>query len=89
MPVQLVASLVGEIVLACKEVNQKTRAAANDMLVDVAHAMHESAPPSLDPSTLHAASSSPPSVSKLHLGLTSLSAAWCMCDALLLILLTW
>lgn len=44
------ASLVGEIVLSCKEVNQKTRGAANDILVDVAHAMHDASPPSLDPS---------------------------------------
>lgn len=47
---QLMASLVVEVVLACKEVNQKTRSAANDVLVDIAHAMHDSAPPSLDPS---------------------------------------
>jgi hypothetical protein len=50
---QLMASLVVEVVLACKEVNQKTRSAANDVLVDIAHAMHESAPPSLDPSAPH------------------------------------
>ena len=50
---QLMASLVVEVVLACKEVNQKTRSAANDVLVDIAHAMHESAPPSLDPSASH------------------------------------
>ncbi len=52
---QLMASLVVEVVLACKEVNQKTRSAANDVLVDIAHAMHESAPPSLDPSAPHSA----------------------------------
>jgi hypothetical protein len=52
---QLMASLVGEIVLACKEVNQKTRSAANDVLVDIAHAMHESVPPSLDPGASHEA----------------------------------
>ncbi len=48
---QLMATLVGEIVLSCKEVNQKTRAAANDTLVDIAHAMHGAAPPSIDPGT--------------------------------------
>lgn len=47
--VQLVATLVGEIVLSCKEVNQKSRVAANEALVSIAHSMHNSNPPTLDP----------------------------------------
>lgn len=45
--VQVVATLVSEIVLCVKEVNQKTRAAAYGLLVELAHAMHESEPPPL------------------------------------------
>jgi hypothetical protein len=43
----VVATLVSEIVLCVKEVNQKTRAAAYGLLVDLARAMHEAEPPSL------------------------------------------
>ena len=42
---QVVARLVGEIVLCTKEVNQKTRAAAYALLVGLGQAMHEAAPP--------------------------------------------
>jgi hypothetical protein len=45
--VQVVATLVSEIVLCVKEVNQKTRAAAYGLLVDLGQAMHEADPPSL------------------------------------------
>ena len=44
---QVVAALVGEIVLCVKEVNQKTRAAAYGLLVDLGQAMQEAHPPSL------------------------------------------
>ena len=44
---QVVATLVSEIVLCVKEVNQKTRAAAYGLLVDLGQAMHEADPPSL------------------------------------------
>ena len=43
--VQLVALLVAEIILCCKEVNTKTRATAYELLVDIAHAMHDARPP--------------------------------------------
>ena len=43
--VQLVATLVAEIILCCKEVNTKTRAAAYELLIDIAHAMHAARPP--------------------------------------------
>jgi hypothetical protein len=36
---QLISRLVGEIILAIKEVNTKTRLAAYELLVEVAHAM--------------------------------------------------
>lgn len=52
MILQLVATLVGEIVLSCKEVNQKSRVAANEALVSIAHSMHLSNPPTLEPGTL-------------------------------------
>lgn len=42
---QLVATLVAEIILCCKEVNTKTRAAAYELLIDIAHAMHTARPP--------------------------------------------
>ena len=42
---QLVATLVAEIILCCKEINTKTRAAAYELLVDIAHAMHDARPP--------------------------------------------
>ena len=42
---QLVATLVAEIILCCKEVNTKTRAAAYELLIDIAHAMHAARPP--------------------------------------------
>lgn len=42
---QVVASLVGEIVLCVKEVNQKTRAAAYGLLVDMGQAMQDAHPP--------------------------------------------
>ncbi len=47
MAAQVVATLVSEIVLCVKEVNQKTRAAAYGLLVDLGQAMHEAGPPSL------------------------------------------
>ena len=40
---------MGEVVLSCKEVNTKSRAAANEILVEIAQTMHEAAPPSLAP----------------------------------------
>lgn len=45
--IQVVATLVSEIVLCTKEVNQKTRAAAYALLVGLGAAMHEAAPPPL------------------------------------------
>ena len=39
---QLISSLVGEIINAIKEVNTKTRLAAYELLVEVAHAMDRS-----------------------------------------------
>ena len=42
---QVVATLVSEIVLCVKEVNIKTRAAAYALLVGLAHAMHAADPP--------------------------------------------
>lgn len=45
---RLISTLVGEIVLSCKEVNQKSRVAANEALVSIAHAMHENNPPTLE-----------------------------------------
>jgi hypothetical protein len=48
---QLISTLVGEIVLSCKEVNQKSRVAANEALVSIAHAMHENNPPTLESGT--------------------------------------
>ena len=45
--VQVVAGLLSEIVLCIKEVNQRTRVAAYQLLVGLAHAMHEAEPPQL------------------------------------------
>ena len=47
MPVllQVVAGLISEIVLCIKEVNQKTRVAAYELLVELAQTMHERFPP--------------------------------------------
>ena len=47
MPVLLkvVAGLISEIVLCIKEVNQKTRVAAYELLVELAQTMHERFPP--------------------------------------------
>ena len=42
--VQLIATLLSEIVLSCKEVNQKSRAAANEVLVSIAYALDEAKP---------------------------------------------
>ena len=50
---QVVATLVSEIVLCVKEVNIKTRAAAYALLVGLAHAMH-AADPLPDPTLPHA-----------------------------------
>ena len=44
---QVVASMVSEIILCVKEVNQKTRAAAYELLISLAHAMHQEHPPPL------------------------------------------
>jgi ribosomal RNA-processing protein 12 len=41
----IVSSLITEIVLCTKEVNAKTRTLAYEVLVQIAHAMHESRPP--------------------------------------------
>lgn len=38
-------SMVSEIILCVKEVNQKTRTAAYELLVSLARAMHEQHPP--------------------------------------------
>ncbi len=46
---QVVAALVAEIVLCIKEVNKKTRVAAYELLVGLAHAMHAASPPPLLP----------------------------------------
>jgi len=43
--VQVVGSMVSEIILCVKEVNQKTRTAAYELLVSLAKAMHEQHPP--------------------------------------------
>ena len=47
MPVLLkvVAGLISEIVLCIKEVNQKTRVAAYELLVELAQTMHDRFPP--------------------------------------------
>lgn len=37
--------MVSEIILCVKEVNQKTRSAAYELLVSLAHAMHQEHPP--------------------------------------------
>ncbi|PRW60392.1 ARM repeat superfamily [Chlorella sorokiniana] len=42
---QMVASMVSEIILAVKERNKQTRATAFELLVQIAHAMHEAEPP--------------------------------------------
>ena len=42
---QLVASLVSEIILSVKERNKQTRATAVELLVQIARAMHEAEPP--------------------------------------------
>lgn len=42
---QVVGSMVSEIILCVKEVNQKTRTAAYELLVSLAQAMHEQHPP--------------------------------------------
>lgn len=44
---QVVAALVGEIVLCVKEVNQKTRAAAYGLLVGLGSAMQQAQPPAV------------------------------------------
>ncbi|KAL0054199.1 hypothetical protein WJX82_005285 [Trebouxia sp. C0006] len=44
---QVVGSMVSEIILCVKEVNQKTRTAAYELLVSLARAMHEQHPPPL------------------------------------------
>lgn len=43
----VVAALVTELVLSTKEVNAKTRTEAYELLVRVAHVLHEAQPPSL------------------------------------------
>lgn len=42
---QMVASMVSEVILCVKERNKATRAAAFELLVQIAHAMHEAQPP--------------------------------------------
>ena len=46
---QVVGSMVSEIILCVKEVNQKTRTAAYELLVSLAKAMHEQHPPPMPP----------------------------------------
>lgn len=41
--------MVSEIILCVKEVNQKTRTAAYELLVSLARAMHEQHPPPMGP----------------------------------------
>lgn len=41
----MVGSMVSEIILCVKEVNQKTRTEAYELLVSLARAMHEQHPP--------------------------------------------
>jgi ribosomal RNA-processing protein 12 len=41
----MVASMVSEIILCVKERNKQTRATAFELLVQIAHAMHEAEPP--------------------------------------------
>ena len=43
--VQMVALMVSEIILSVKERNKQTRATAFELLVQIAHAMHEAEPP--------------------------------------------
>ncbi len=45
MLLKVVAGLISEIVLCIKEVNQKTRVAAYELLVELAQTMHERFPP--------------------------------------------
>ena len=52
---QVVASLVGEIVLCVKEVNQKTRAAAYALLVGLGQAMQDAQPPPIPDLDAHMA----------------------------------
>lgn len=52
---QVVASLVGEIVLCVKEVNQKTRAAAYALLVGLGQAMQDAQPPPMPDLDAHMA----------------------------------
>ena len=52
---QVVAALVGEIVLCVKEVNQKTRAAAYGLLVDLGQAMQDAQPPPMPDLDAHMA----------------------------------
>lgn len=42
---QVVATLVGEIILCVKESNKKTRVAAYQLVVEIGHALHEAQPP--------------------------------------------
>lgn len=44
----VITPMVAEIIISVKEANKRTRAAAFDLLVDVARAMHEAEPPSED-----------------------------------------
>jgi hypothetical protein len=45
---QVVGSLLSELILGVKEANKKTRAVAYQLLVEVAGRMHEAEPPSTD-----------------------------------------
>lgn len=45
---QLITPIVSEIVLCLKEANKKTRTAAYDVIVEIAHAMHAVQPPSME-----------------------------------------
>ena len=49
MAVQVVGSMVSEIILCVKEVNQKTRTAAYELLVSLAQAMHQQHPTPMAP----------------------------------------
>lgn len=42
---EIVTALIAELILCTKEVNQKTRTHAYELLVSIAHAMHEGLPP--------------------------------------------
>ncbi len=59
-PLQLVADLLSEVVLSCKEANQKSRIAGNEILIAIAHAMDEAQPSTISTGAPSAAGCRPP-----------------------------